>query len=170
VQVEYPSRAGASRAVTSRDSGETETWELVAATHRNQQVGEQLCAAAAGRLVGGARPTKNTPVAGTALKLTPYTVLPGADYTASWGGTGGRRGELQRPGLQFTAGAGVAPAIVASPGRGRPGLRFRHLRARRLTIEFPSRSCSRMVGVVLQGGEFSYSSPEISSGGQPSTR
>jgi len=58
---------------------------------------------------------------------------------------------------------------VASPGPGvAQGLRFYGTQARRLTIEFPSPVVlTGLVGVVLQGGEFSYSSPEISSGGQP---
>ena len=63
-------------------------------------------------------PNKNTPVAGTALKLTPYTVLPGEDYTASWGGTGGTFGtSFTDQGLQFTSGAGVGPP--PSPRRAR---------------------------------------------------
>jgi hypothetical protein len=153
-----------------RDSGETETWELVAAT---PQSASGWSNSAPLPLVGSwvaPDPTKNTPVAGTALKLTPYTVLPGADYTASWGGTGGAFGaSFSDQGLQFTAGAGVAPAIVASPGPGvAQGLRFSAPQSSTLTIEFPSPVVlTGLVGVVLQGGEFSYSSPEISSGGQP---
>ena len=53
------------------------------------------------------------------LKLTPYTVLPGQEYTASWGGAGGTFGtNFTDQGLQFTAGAGVGSATIASPGFG----------------------------------------------------
>ena len=59
-------------------SGETQTWALVAAT---PQSASGWSNPAPLPLVGSwvaPDPTKNTPVAGTALKLTPYTVLPGA--------------------------------------------------------------------------------------------
>ena len=107
-------------------------------------------------------PTKNTPVAGTALKLTPYTVLPGEDYAASWGGAGGTFGtSFTDQGLQFTAGAGrrrrpPSPRPARESPRGcvsrcRP-------RSSTVTITLPlARSCSpALVGVVVEGGESPY--------------
>jgi hypothetical protein len=151
-------------------SGEIETWELVAAT---PQSASGWSNAAPLPLVGSwvaPDPTKNTPVAGTALKLTPYTVLPGEDYTASWGGGGGAFGtSFSDQGLQFTAGAGVTAATIASPGPGvAQGLRFSASQSSAVTISFPSPVVlTGLVGVVVEGGEFPYASPGISSGGQP---
>jgi hypothetical protein len=152
------------------EGGGTETWELVAATPPSSSGWSNPAPLP---LVGSwvaPDPTKKTPVAGTALKLTPYTVLPGEDYTASWGGTGGAFGtSFSDQGLQFTAGAGVAAATVASPGAGMAqGLRFSAPQSSTVTIRFASAVLfTGLVGVVVQGGEFPYASPEVSSGGVP---
>ncbi len=85
-------------------------WQLVAATPQSAAGWSQ---AAPLPLVGtwlAPDPQKHTPVAGTALKLTSYAILPGEADTASWGAAGrGIRDELQRPGTPVHRG----------PGRGR---------------------------------------------------
>lgn len=153
----------------------TEAWQLVAAT---PQSGSGWSNSAPLPLVGSwvaPDPTKNTPVAGTALKLTAYTVLPGEPYTASWGGTGGTFGtSFTDQGLQFSAGPGVGSATIASPGYGIAvqGLSFPLVGSQEessVTITFPTTVVlTGLVGVVFQGGgEFPFSPPSISSGGQP---
>ena len=133
---------------------------------------EQSCAPAAGRLLGGAGSQQENPVAGTALKLTPYTVLPGEDYTASWGGTGGTLGSnFTDQGLQFTAGTGVGAATIASPGYGvaAQGMRFSSPKESSVKITFPTTVVlTGLVGVAFVGGEGNpFMAPQVSSGGQP---
>ena len=151
-------------------SGEFETWELIAATPQSKTGWSQ---SAPLPLVGSwvaSDPEKHTPVAATALKLTPYTVLPGLDVTASWGGAGGTFGtSFGDQGLQFDGGAGVAAATIASPGAGiGQGLRFSSSQSSTVTITFPSRVVlTGLAAVVAEGGEFPYTAPSLSSGGQP---
>jgi hypothetical protein len=156
-------------------SGTTATWELVAATPQKKSGWSN---SAPLPLVGSwvaPDPKKNTPAAGTALKLTPYTILPGEPYTASWGGTGGTFGtSFSDQGLQFTTGAGVGPATIASPGPGMAqGLSFSVPAPQNstVTITFPTTVVlTGLAGVVVEAGESGsqfYGSPGIKSGGQP---
>jgi hypothetical protein len=151
------------------DTGSTPTWELVAATPQSKN---EWSNTAPLPLVGSwvaPDPTKNTPVAGTALKLTPYTVLPGDDFMASWGGTGGTFGtNFTDQGLQFTAGPGVGPAAIASPGFGMaPGLSFSSApQESTVKITFPTEVVlTGVVGLTLAGGETPYTPLIVSSGG-----
>jgi hypothetical protein len=117
-------------------------------------------------------PVKHTPVAGTALKLTSYAVRPGVAYTASWGGTGGVYGtSFTDQGVQFTAGPGVAPATIASPGPGiSQGLCFSAPEPSTVTITFPTTVVlTGLAGVMAAGGRFPFlfTAPLVSSGGQP---
>jgi hypothetical protein len=156
------------------DDQATEPWQLVAAS---PQSGTGWSNSAPLPLVGSwvaPDPTQKVPAAGTALKLTAYTVLPGEQYTASWGGAGGTFGTtFTDQELQFTAGPGIGSATIASPGYGIAvqGLCF-PLSAdtgSSVTIAFPATVVlTGLVGVVLQGGgEFPFAAPSISSGGQP---
>ena len=115
------------------ESGGSGTWQLVAATPQSA-TGWSIKAPLP--LVGSwvaPDPVKKTPVAGTALKLTPYTVLPGQEYAASWGGTGGTFGtSFTDQGLQFTAGPASRPAASPRPTSGSaPGWASRRRRNRR---------------------------------------
>ncbi len=150
----------------------TEAWELVAAT---PQSANGWSNPAPLPLVGSwvaPDPNKNTPAAGTALKLTPYTVLPGENYTASWGGIGGTLGKsFTDQGLQFTAGPNVGPATIASPGYGvaAQGLRFSSPKESSVKITFPTTVVlTGLVGAAFVGGEGNpFMAPQVSSGGQP---
>jgi hypothetical protein len=156
------------------DSAGTATWELIAATPKSEKGWSNPAPLP---LVGSwvaPDPKKHTPVAGTALKLTAKTVLPGEDYTASWGGTGGTFGtSFSDQGLQFTAGAGVGPATIASPGPGMAqGLSFSVPAPQEstVTITFPTTVVlTGLVGVVVEAGESGsqfYAPPIVKSGGQ----
>lgn len=149
----------------------TEAWQLVAASPQSSSGWSNSAPLPLAGSWVAPDPTKQTPVAGTALKLTAYTVLPGEQYTASWGGTGGTFGtSFTDQGLQFTAGPGVGPATIAAPGDGlpTPGLCFSGPEESSVTITFPTTVVlTGLVGVVLSGGEIPFSPPSISSGGQP---
>jgi hypothetical protein len=152
------------------NSGGTQAWELVAATPQSPAGWSNPAPLP---LVGSwvaPDPHKQTPVAGTALKLTPYTILPGQDYAAAWGGAGGTFGTtFTDQGLQFTAGAGVSVGSIASPGYGAaPGLGFSASQSSTLTISFPSKVVlTGLTGAWVEGGEIPFLPPEVSSGGQP---
>ena len=145
----------------------------MAARRRHAAVGHGWSIKAPLPLVGSwvaPDPVKKTPVAGTALKLTPYTVLPGQEYAASWGGTGGTFGtSFTDQGLQFTAGPGVSAGRIASPDFGvRPGLGFSAAQESTVTITFASPVVlTGLTGVWVVGGETPFLSPRVSSGGQP---
>ena len=149
-------------------SAGTSSWEIVAAT---PPAASGWSESAPLPLIGSwvaPDPTKHTPVAGTALKLTAPTILPGEDYTASWGGAGGAFGaSFIDQGLQFSAGAGVAAATVATPGPGlAQGLRFAASHSTTVKISFPSRVVlTGLVGVAGTAGK--YTTPQLSRGGQP---
>ena len=125
--VVHPAHTGAGRAVPVYDERRKRT---LGARRRHAAVGRAGGAIAAPLPLVGSwvapDPAKQTPVAGTALKLTPYTVLPGEDYTASWGGTGGTLGtSFTDQGLQFTAGPASRPAASPRPASGSaPGCGF----------------------------------------------
>jgi hypothetical protein len=144
-------------------------WQLVAATPQSAAGWSQ---AAPLPLVGtwlAPDPQKHTPVAGTALKLTSYAILPGDADTASWGAAGGEYGtSFSDQGLQFTAGPGVAAATIASPGNGTPpGLRFTGPKGPAVKITFPCPVVfTGLAGLVSYGGSKS-GPPQVSSGGQP---
>jgi hypothetical protein len=153
-------------------SGEITSWELVAATP--QSAGGWTNSAPL-PLVGSwlaPDPAKHTPVAGTALKLTSYAVLPGESAGAAWGGSGGSFGTaFSDQGLQFSTGAGAGPAAIASPGSQMPpGLRFSSQQGSSVTITFPSQVVlTGLSGVAVGGGEFPYLEPTVLSGGQALT-
>jgi hypothetical protein len=152
------------------DSAGAAAWQLVAAMPQSRNGWSN---SAPLPLVGSwlaPDPVKNTPVPGTSLKLTPYTVLPGQGYMAAWGGTAGTFGTtFSDQGLQFTARAGVGAAAIASPGPGlSQGLRFDAPQASTVTISFASPVVlTGLVGVMVEGGEFPYAAPQVSAGGHP---
>ena len=102
------------------DTGTTPRWDLVAATPQSKP-GSSVRAPLdlAGAWVAADQAT-NVPVAGTVLKVAPYTVLAGEDFTISWGGAPATLG------TSFTD-----QDLQYSCGRGRPARDDRRARARR---------------------------------------
>jgi hypothetical protein len=144
-------------------------WQLIAAAPQSAAGWSQAAPLPLAGTWLAPDPQKHVPVPGTALKLTSYAVLPGDDYTASWGAAAGVFGtSFSDQGLQFTAGPGAAAATIASPGGGAPpGLRFSGSKGSAVTIGFPCPVVfTGLAGLVSYGGSKS-GPPEVSSGGQP---
>ena len=150
------------------DTATPATWDLIAATPQSPP-GFSVSAplGLAGAWVA-ADPVTNVPVAGTVLKVAPYTVLSGDDFTISWGGAPTTLGtSFTDQGLQFSTGPGGLAAAIAAPPTGPPtGLRFAANGDSTVTITFPSAVVlTGLSGVVVAGGEFPYSAPQVTSGG-----
>jgi hypothetical protein len=154
------------------DTGSGDAWQLIAAT---PQSGSGWSAAADLPLAGSwiaPQPDTQHPNAAALLKVAPYTVLIGEDFTASWGATAGTYGtSFSDQGLQFDAGPGVSTGSIASPGAGMPpGLFFVADQATTVRITFPgSVVLTGLSGVTVQGGDIPYVAPEVSSSGKPLT-
>ncbi len=151
-------------------------WELIAAS---QPAGYSVTAPL--QLRGAwtaadpaAVPPTGVPVAGTVLKLAPYTVLDGEAFSVAWGGEARTLGlSFVEQELAFAAGAGIAAARIASPGRGAPtGVCFQAQEnaAGTFTVAFPWKGAlTALSGVVLLDGGSKYAPPQVRSGGQPLT-
>ncbi len=150
------------------DSGET--WQLLAATPMSApSVSAPL--GLAGAWVAP-DPTKHIPVAGTVLKVAPYTVLEGEDFTVSWGGAPTTLGSsFTEQGLRFSTSPGASPVTIAAPTAGAPtGLMFKAESETSMTIAFPSAIVlTGLTGVIVQGGEFPYTAPVLTGDGQTLT-
>jgi hypothetical protein len=150
------------------DTATPTTWDLVAASPQSA-LGFSVSAplGLAGAWVA-ADPATKAPVADTVLKVAPYTVLSGEDFTVSWGGAPATLGtSFTDQGLQFSVGPGALAAALAAPAPGAPtGLRFQAPGAATVTITFPSAVVlTALSGMVIQGGDSADSAPQVSSGG-----
>ncbi|MFZ1154287.1 MAG: hypothetical protein WAN93_05220, partial [Solirubrobacteraceae bacterium] len=154
------------------ESSETASWDLLAATPKSAP---DFSVSAPLDLAGAwitPDPLKHVPVAGTALKVAPYTVLDGEDFTVSWGGAAARLPtSFTDQGLQFSAGPAASPIALAAPVAGAPtGLRLQAEEAASLTITFPSAVVlTGLTGVIVEGGEFPYQPPTVTSAGKTLT-
>jgi hypothetical protein len=149
-------------------------WELLAASQPSGysvQAPLQLRGAWLAADPAAAPPT-GVPVPGTVLKVSPYTVLSGEWFSATWGGAARTLGlSFAEQELHFSAGPGIEGARIASSGRGAPtGMCFQATgdATGTFTVAFPWQGAlMALSGVMVLDGGSKYAPPQVRSGGQP---